>query len=333
MPPHLWYNPPVPIPRRLTAIALATTALLTACLPGMTQVTPTASITLAPYRTPTSMPTPARPTATLPPIVTPGPSPTPLTHLVQANDTLLGIAVRYGVALEDLLAANPGVNPRFLSIGQAVVIPGPEGQPVPALAPTPTPVSAVIYPARCFRTLSESLWCLALVGNPLDVPIEGVTALVALLDGEGRVLESQVAHTPLRQVPPGTQMPVAAWFAPPAPRPASSSVMLLSAMVGGSPSRTLPLRVELDTNRPAQDHLSWTVSGEVSLDGSSPVAASRVTVVAFAYDSSGSAAGFAVRDWEEPLVPGGSRSFDITVYSLGPAVERVEVLAEALLAE
>ncbi len=38
-----------------------------------------------------------------------GPSPTPFAHVVKKDDTLLGIAIRYGISLEDLLAANPGI--------------------------------------------------------------------------------------------------------------------------------------------------------------------------------------------------------------------------------
>lgn len=47
-----------------------------------------------------------------------------VTHSVVSGDTLWGIARRYGVALEDLLAANPGVkNPNLIHVGDQVVIP------------------------------------------------------------------------------------------------------------------------------------------------------------------------------------------------------------------
>lgn len=43
---------------------------------------------------------------------------------VVGGDTLWAIAVRYGVALEDLLAANPGIkNPNLIRVGDQVVIP------------------------------------------------------------------------------------------------------------------------------------------------------------------------------------------------------------------
>ena len=44
---------------------------------------------------------------------------------VAQGDTLWAIAARYGVTLEELLAANPTIsNPNRIQVGQKVVIPG-----------------------------------------------------------------------------------------------------------------------------------------------------------------------------------------------------------------
>jgi murein DD-endopeptidase MepM/ murein hydrolase activator NlpD len=48
-------------------------------------------------------------------------------YIVQSGDTLSFIASRFNVTINDLVAANPSLDPNFLSEGQQVVIPGLEG--------------------------------------------------------------------------------------------------------------------------------------------------------------------------------------------------------------
>ncbi len=45
------------------------------------------------------------------------------TYSVKPGDTLAGIAERFGVSLEDLLAANPGINPATLHAGDPIRLP------------------------------------------------------------------------------------------------------------------------------------------------------------------------------------------------------------------
>jgi LysM repeat protein len=78
-------------------------------------------------------------------IATPTPTATPVTYMVQEGETLLGIAIKFGVSLEALQAANPSVEPRFLTIGTVLIIPPPEGGFLAAAthlaAPPPAPVT------------------------------------------------------------------------------------------------------------------------------------------------------------------------------------------------
>src|SRR5688572_13168871 len=48
-------------------------------------------------------------------------------YIVQAGDTLSSIASRFNVTVNDLIAANPSIDPNLLSQGQQLVIPGLEG--------------------------------------------------------------------------------------------------------------------------------------------------------------------------------------------------------------
>ena len=48
-------------------------------------------------------------------------------YIVQAGDTLSFIASRFNVSLNELVAANPTIDPNFLNQGQQIIIPGLEG--------------------------------------------------------------------------------------------------------------------------------------------------------------------------------------------------------------
>jgi LysM repeat protein len=83
--------------------------------------------TPTPYHLATPTPLPPTPTSqlVLTP-VTPSPTPTPFIHLVKSGETLLAIAARYDVALQDLMQAN-GLDEeaaRRLRVGQELIIPG-----------------------------------------------------------------------------------------------------------------------------------------------------------------------------------------------------------------
>ena len=117
--------------------------LLASCAPS-TPVVPTptvrtpAAVTLTPYGGAPSTPTPS-----LTPADTPTPlptaTPTPRLHTIRRGEDLFGIALFYGVSLQDLLTANPTTNPYALRIGDQVVVPAAQ------YTPTIDPRNAITY--------------------------------------------------------------------------------------------------------------------------------------------------------------------------------------------
>ncbi|MCX7691363.1 LysM peptidoglycan-binding domain-containing protein [Thermoflexus sp.] len=97
---------------------------------------------------PVYTPTPILATPTLPPGVTPSPTPRPdkIIHVVQPGETLLAIAQRYGVPMQTIQAANGIANPERIQAGQALVIPLATPTPAPGPTPTPTPTPEPTYP-------------------------------------------------------------------------------------------------------------------------------------------------------------------------------------------
>lgn len=87
--------------------------------------------------------------AAAPTVEAPAASPTPRAaqYVVKENDTLWDIALRFGFDSPDaILAANPGMNPDFLSLGQVLNIPGLDFIPPPQ--PTAIPGAATDAPQQ-----------------------------------------------------------------------------------------------------------------------------------------------------------------------------------------
>lgn len=83
-----------------------------------------------PRPTPTPLPTSTAtftrtptPTSTSTPTITPTPTPSFYIHVVESGDTLIGIALEYGVLLETILEANDLDKDDLLQIGQELIIP------------------------------------------------------------------------------------------------------------------------------------------------------------------------------------------------------------------
>jgi len=125
--------------------------------PAADQQTATPAATPTSTATPTLPPsptaTPVPPTATVPPTAppaTPAASGEANTYRIQSGDTLSGIAQRFGVSLDALLAANRITANTTLRIGQTLIIPGAGVPPAPTATPKPrataTPAKPVSAP-------------------------------------------------------------------------------------------------------------------------------------------------------------------------------------------
>lgn len=263
----------------------------------------------------------------LPPL---GPTPTPLVHIVKSGETLLGIASRYAVELEQLLLANPGIDPRFLSIGQEVIIPGPEGEPIGALLPTPTPLPLGVSVVRCFPTPSDSLWCLVTVRNETSPALEGVSVLVTLFDASGEALVHEPAYGPLNLLPEGGFMPLAVFFQDPPVDWIVASANLLSAVQAKEvESRYSDLDIVQTVNEPSSDGHRWQVQGEVELPITASLPAARIKILLIAFSKDEEIVGFSFWETDAGVEPGDLQTFDIVVFSLGPVIHHIEIMAEA----
>jgi LysM repeat protein len=279
-----------------------------------------------PYQTATPAPTPFVVTP-LPPLTEVVlPTPTPFTYTVVAGDTLSGIATRFNVRLDDLVAANPGVSPAALQVGTVLKIP--VGGNTPGEL-TPTPVPLTILQARCWPTAEGGRWCFALVQNNYAETIENLSVQFTLLGDSGQEVGSQVAFGLLNILPAGRVMPVAAFFPGPVPADAAPRAQILTAIrLPADDSRYLPIALQNVLVSVDWSGRTARVIGHampVMLDGR----VNTLWILGAAYDAYGNVVG--VRRWEStmPVAGGVSLAFDFTVSSVGPPIDHVDLLVEA----
>jgi len=303
---------------KLLLIPLA--IVLIGCAEARSTQIPIATQTLLP-RSQSTAASPFKPQDEVLPLETVGPSPTPLTHVIVEGNTLLSIAIRYGVELADLLLANPEVNPRLLIVGESLNIPrsGAQG-PIP----TATPVPIVLSPVACYGSKADGLTCLltALVSG--DIAVEGVVALVTLVDSDGQPFATEAAYGSTNLVIPGQRLPLIASFGPQSRQFAIASSVVISALNASEQDRRYAaLDLQVDSTSISPDGQSARAIGSVELSGEKRVGL-RLVILALGEDG----VPVGVRTWEAPD-DGSSFEFDITVFSLGPPIEDLEIISEA----
>jgi LysM repeat protein len=137
-------------------------------------------------------------------------------YTVKPNDTLWNIATKYGLFVNDLLAANPGVDPQRLMTGQILTIPGGGGEAAAATAP-----AHATYTVRPDDTLWDIAANYGLSLNELLAANSGVDPR-RLMAGQTLVIPgiTQQALTAAANAP-AVAAPAAAPASPaPAPEPA-----------------------------------------------------------------------------------------------------------------
>lgn len=300
-------------------------ALVTACVPaGASQASPAAQLTPYSTVTPGSLSTePAASTPAAPP--TPMPTATPLVHIVAIGETISSIALRYGLDMGAVLAANPDINPNTLTAGTEVIIP--LGDSAAQIGTVSEPLVLIVDAPVCASTFEGGLHCLTLVHNPLDQPAVEVAAAIILMNPDGSESRSITAPMLLNKIDPGQQIPVIAYFPPPVASGLISTAELVSAIpaadsgFGFLPAEVVNEQVELNGQ-------AAVVFGEVEVSGEQGKLV-VLRVAAVAYDESGQLVGSRLIDIKTELIPGDAADFKINLFSFGGRIARVAIFAEA----
>ena len=304
---------------------------LAACSSVEREHTPLPTATLRSFSayTPSS-----KPVSSLTPIGTPisvGPTPTPFVHIIQQGETLLEIAFRYGVQFDDIVLVNPEIDPNLLRIGEEIRIPGPGGEPVDILLPTPTPIPVHLKPLDCYESPSVTFVCMISIINTAEFVVGGVSAHIALHDRDGQILDNQIVYALLNNIPIGQEIPMVAIFDRRPSRYSGFHVELLSAVQVPDLLDGLPAIDVLETRTIYQaENRLVEVSGRLSIT-SSEGDEFLVRIVGVALDTKGEPIGMNV--WEERVYSANNEDIEyrISIFSLGPEIADISILPEVML--
>ena len=309
---------------RLLPLTFCILLFLTACASQPTISTPK-PLELIPYLSATQT-TPQWTPVELVAAETPLPTSTPFTYAVGQGETISGIALKFGVTIDELIAMNPEISPNAMSVGTVLKIPS---NPVnPSGESTPTPAPFIVEQVQCYPTTNKGMWCFVLINNDFPDFMENVSAQVTLVNSNNQFIATQAALLPLNILPPNTSLPLSIYFPPDIPIDVKPQVQILTAIrLSPNDPRYLPAAVNNTLVQIDADGHFASITGEVRLPAESN-AATQTWVAAVAYDESGRVVG--VRRWEGGgIQPGGSLSFEMTVASLGGVLTRVEFAVEA----
>jgi len=198
---------------------------------------------------------------TAPPVVTapaapepPPPVEKPLpTHVVKPKETLVGIALQYGLDYRELAAWNNITNPNALKVGQVLVVARPpDAKPTsPALGATPLTNASPIIEARP-------------LSNTPTAKVEPRAQKLPFSERALAQLGSPEAAPGTPAAPPGTNAPPVATPVPTAPVPAPIEPPKVAPVPNGAPRPATP--AESDKSRGTQTEdvtWSWPVKGKV----------------------------------------------------------------------
>ena len=277
----------------------------------------------------TAMPEPTRTVLPRPTDIpaTPLPTATPIIHVVQAGDTLLGIALRNGVSVQDLQLANPALRPELLQIGQQILIPI-DAAAADALAEqlalvaVPTPVPLEIVGLGTYETPVGGLLCLGEVRNPGQAAVENVQVAVELFDPNGTLVDRATAWVARDVIPSGETAAFGILFPDAPPSIGTERAETQSAEpVSREGYWSQDLVIQDDQGGPAG--AVYRVTGSVLNRGAMPAEEIMVLVTLLAED--GRVTGFRQRRLEGVLNPGDVVSFDLWLSPAGSGTARYVV--------
>ena len=162
-------------------------------------------------------------------------------YSVQKGDTITGIAGRYGLRWQDVVAVNPGIMPNRIQVGQVIQLPGQVNLSRPAVT-APRPVAPAPAPSR-----TETVYVVKSGDTISEIALKHGVKTAAILEANGlkdanKISVGQKLKIPGAQKSTATVAPRPAATPPKAtpPRPAENRVAAPTPAPAPAPVVTPP---------------------------------------------------------------------------------------------
>ncbi|HYO87456.1 MAG TPA: LysM peptidoglycan-binding domain-containing protein [Candidatus Limnocylindrales bacterium] len=251
-------------------------------------------------------------------------APTAQIYQVQIGDTALDIALRAGIDLPTLRAANGGQSLSILQIGQEIVIPPPSGSPTQVVSlPTTAPLALSVEPPACYPFGEAQSLCLGRVVNGQSIAAAHIEVRVTALGPDGASVSELLAVEQAVLPPDGwapyrVQLP----FAP-------DQIRQIIAEVSGADPADAPPAVEVRSPQLEYRAGYAVVNASLANTGAEPVQLARSVVTLHAAD--GRVLGYRVVPLDARLAPGQQMPLEATIIAIGELglLPRVNIAVDA----
>ncbi len=168
-----------------------------------------------------------------------------------------------------------------------------------------------------------------MVTNNYLQPMEGVSGVIKLVAQDGSEITNRVAYTPLKTLLPGDAMPMMVYFLPKIsqeflPQLTEVSALLVDMDESGN---ILVTNMSKEVNISPRG-TSASITGSISIP-SDGIEIKRISVLAIAYSDNSDVVGVRRKDEMGAFKPGEKIFYEVTVFSLGSPISKVDVLVEA----
>jgi len=258
-------------------------------------------------------------------VSTPVPTAAPTIHVVALGETISSIALLYGVPMDAITKANPGVKPTVLIVGDELVIPTSNGRQSVVVDPVILENIQISDP-DCVRTRDGGLWCAVLVENHGQEDLENVVVTFSFRDSDGNVIEEKSAPTLMRFTAAGTAIPTVVFLEHIPLMYVDTHAILFSALAVETSTSTY-LTVEVEEETRTLNGMEGVISGRMRVKAEQDRDRADIWIGAAAFDVDGAIIG--VRRLESSVTTNEMFNFNITIYSSVGSIDRVVLYTEA----